>query len=318
MLNAAEIADPSCQAALSHNRLLCERLGIPLWMPRCELEGVANPHWVARPAKEHSEHAVAAATAHDAKAATDASSQAWAGRSSEETQAAVAAAELRQSLRAADKQRRPTPLASSDTAKPEPLGAIAPMECLSLFFKNWLFLDDVTNFTYQRSAYLDWQQSLLRSLGLAGDVSRNDRAQQSHSEPEIPLRRLRWPSAADLDQHLARSNNHAARDLSLYSRESKLHFMLGWLRRQQASLGREVEHIVLLGEAPRLLIQERDAAEPQRFDESSFELFAAAGELQALFGEAKVLCAPASRALWSSVDNKRQLWRYLQKMTESS
>ena len=289
---------------LEHNQHLCERLGIQVWAPRIALKGSVGPHWVVAEQAKRQEPVAAAAPS----IAPSLRARGPVADSGPEV--------LRAPVNKPAQVTKPKAVQASNAA----VAALAakPMECLCLFFKNWLFIDDVTLFSYRRSAYLDWQFSLLRAIGFGRLPAGEKGSQQVLEESELPLRRIRWPSANDLDQHLARSNNYAARDLTLHTEEAKLQFTLGWLRRQQASLGREIENIVLLGDAPRLLAHENRPDEQAAGGSSLFSVSPAQGELKVLFGDASVLCAPSSELIWASADNKNLLWRHLQSMIQSS
>ena len=233
-------------------------------------------------------------------------------------------------------------------------------ESLCLFYRDWLFMDDVSGVSFTRSAYVDWQMAVIRALGLlessqhseAGSYGSQaqslDNAGQQGSQlqvqNELPIRRLRWPPTEDMDKRLALSNKQGARDQRVYSASSLTAFIVGWLERQRALLGRPIRCVVLQGRIPQTLADpkwssnenahaDRDALNhhvqgsmsspdlaANAGDNASqlrFELKSASGAIAQLFPEAKVLSAPPSPQLWRSAEAKKNYWLQLQALRAS-
>ena len=187
------------------------------------------------------------------------------------------------------------------------------LEWLCLFYKDWLFVDDVTGSHTVKSVYTDWMQSLLFSLGLYSD----EQAQAFKAEP--PIRRIKWPPTQGLEKSLATSKAHGAQQREVLSDKSKEQYVAAWFERQRGLLGREINFIVLMGKEPQdTLLAGGDslAARDNLADQNSNSGEGSNNKNQKdlcleTFPAARVVLVPSSQEIWAQPDKKKQLWNVL-------
>ena len=183
------------------------------------------------------------------------------------------------------------------------------LEWLCLFYKDWLFVDDVTGLNTVKSAYSDWMQALLFSLGLYRD---------NHSKAftaELPIRRLKWPPTQNLAQSLSTSKGHGARHNEALSQRSKAEYVEGWFERQHSLLGRDVKYMVLMGEqAQRAFLESKETTASYKVISNNKTVEGKAGassNVMTMFSDASLLLAPVSSVIWSSAESKKAFWQAL-------
>ena len=296
-------------------------LGIDVWLPRQPLTGCVGEHTVYAPAdKRVASPSVAPSNKPDVG----------------DSRAAGFVSSMKASLESstdapAHKTAQKKPPESAHRARSQNQQAIAQaraLEWLCLFYKDWLFVDDVTDVNVVRSAYTDWMQALLFALGLNQDELAQTGSTVQAGNPELPVRRIKWPPTRDLAQSMVTAKGHGAQSQEALSDKAKQEYVEAWFERQRGLLGREVRHVVLMGAQTQMIIKDQlEKTKPinREFFVLGEEVLSSAAEGSnkapkgfTMFEGASILLAPSSQTLWSEPLKKQLFWSALRQLKQAS
>lgn len=294
---------------------MLESLGIDVWLPRKALSGIDGQHAVYGPQRK--------------SANPGDTSKAHRTQPAQQEAASAKAANVLASVAAGSADKAPLqnkPLQSLNV-QPKSQVAIArapALEWLCLFYKDWLFVDDVSQANVVRSAYMDWMQALVFALGIDKDEIGEEMKQAQRAD--LPIRRIKWPPTQKLAQSLVTSKAHGAQSQSALSETAKLEYVEAWFERQRGILGRDIRHIVLMGKNASGIVKDRlSSAVDTSKTQSEFRIIPAAASdnleeqvenrLSAnLFGAPAILLTPSSLQMWNDPFKKKTFWQALERL----